>query len=82
MKVNNTSIKQLSTNEAIRTLGVHICPQLQWDDQFTVMKEKMIESIAKLNNTEIKPYLMHLYFNAYLLKKVFFGYGVIKLTHQ
>ena len=46
------------------------------------MKEKIIESIAKLNNTEIKPYLMHLYFNAYLLKKVFFGCGVMKITNN
>ena len=43
------------------------------------MKDKMIESIANLNNTEIKPYLMCLYFNASLLKKVFFGCGLINL---
>jgi len=59
-----------------------MCPQVQWKDQFKVMKEKMIESIAKLNNTEIKPYLMHLYFNACSLKKVFFGCGVIKITNN
>ena len=51
-KTNNKIIKQLSTKEAIRTLGVHMYPKLQWNDQFGVMKEKMIESIAKLNNTE------------------------------
>ena len=73
LKINNKTIKQLNTKEAIRTLGVHMCPQVQQKDQFKVMKEKMIESIAKINNTEIKPYLMHLCFNAYLLKKVFSG---------
>ena len=78
MKINNKTIKQLNTKEAIRALGVHMCPQVQLKYQFKVMKEKMIESIAKLNNTEITPCLMHLYFNAYLLKKVFFGCGVIK----
>ena len=36
-----------------------MCPKLHWDREFLVMKEKMKESIAKLNNTEIKPYLMH-----------------------
>ena len=71
LKINDKTIKQLNAKEAIRTLGVQMCPQVQWKDQFKVMKEKMIESIAKLNNTEINPYLVHLYFNAYLLKKVF-----------
>ena len=28
LKVNNTSIIQLKVKEAIRTLGVHICPKL------------------------------------------------------
>ena len=42
----------------------------------------MIESIAKLNDTEIKPYLMHLCFNACLLKKIFFGCVVIKLKDR
>ena len=42
----------------------------------------MIESIAKLNYTEIKPYLMHFYFNAYFLKKFFFGGGVIKMLKR
>ena len=70
---------QLKVKEAIRTVGVHTCPQLQWDGQFKVMKDKMIKSIAKLNSIEIKTYLMHLYFNACLLKKVFFGCGAINI---
>ena len=82
LKINKKIIKQLNTKEAIRTLGVHMCPQVQWKDQFKVMKEKMIESIAKLNNTEIKPHIMYLYFNAYLLKKVFFGCEVMKITNN
>ena len=82
LKVNKKIIKQLSTKDAIRTLGVYMCPQVQWKDQFKAMKDKMIELIAKLNNTEIKPHLMHPYFNAYLLKKVFFGCGVMKISKQ
>ena len=51
MKVNKKIIKQLSTKEATRTLDVQICPQFQWNDQFKAMKDKMIQSIAKLSNT-------------------------------
>ena len=39
----------------------------------------MIELIEKLNITDGKPHLIYFYFNAYLLKKVFFGCRVIKL---
>ena len=42
----------------------------------------MIESIARLNRTDIKTYLMCLYFNAYFLKKVFFGCRVMKISKQ
>ena len=82
LKVRNKSTTQLLAKEAVRTLGVHACPQLQWEEEFKVMKEKMIKSIAKLKNTEIKPYLMCLYFNMCLLKKFFFGSGVIKLLKR
>ena len=63
LKVNNISTMQLKVKEAIITLRVHMFPPFQWDCQFKVIKDKMIESIAKLNDTEIIPYLMHLYFN-------------------
>ena len=36
----------------------------------------------KLNYTGINPYLMHMHFNAYLMKKVFFGCGIIELKDQ
>ena len=51
LKVISISIKKLNAKEVLGTLGVHVCPQLQWDEQHKVMKETMIESIAKLNNT-------------------------------
>ena len=82
LKVSNISIKQLKAKEAVRILEVHVCPQLQWDEQYKVMKEKIIESIAKINNTEIKICLPGLHFNACLIKKVFFGRGVINLADR
>ena len=40
----------------------------------------MIEAIEKLKGTELYLYLSYLYFNAYLLKSIFFGCSIIKLT--
>ena len=42
----------------------------------------MIESIEKLNSKEIKPYLMHLHFNAYLLKDSFQMWVITLKDHQ
>ena len=73
----------LLAKEAVRTVGVHVCPQSQWDSQFKDMKDETIEPIAKLNTIDIKHYLICLYFKTRLLKKVFFVCGVIKLIdHQ
>ena len=75
-------MNQLKATEEIRTIGMHVCPQLQWDDQLKVMKERMIDSIAKFNNTEIKLHLINVHFNACFLKKMFFGCGVINLKDR
>ena len=53
-----------------------MCPKSHWDDQFQAMKAKIIK------HTEIKPYLMCMDFNAYLMKKMFFGFGIIELKDQ
>ena len=50
-----------------------MCPKLHWDVKFQVMNAKMIDSIGKLKNTEIKPYSMCMHFSSYLIKKVFSG---------
>ena len=44
------------------------------------MIEKMKEAIYKLNNTEMIASTAHIYYNVYLIKKVYFGYGVISIT--
>ena len=43
------------------------------------MYEKLKDSIIKLKNTTIIAPLIHIYFNTYLLKAVYFGYGIIEL---
>ena len=57
-------------------------PSLVWDKQFEIMKEKMVEAIFKLKNTEIVVPTAHLYYNMYLIKKVYFGCSIIHLSEQ
>ena len=82
LKVRNISMNQSQVKEALRTVGAHTCPQLQWDEQHKVMKEKMIESIEKLNTIEIKQHLACLHFNTHLLKKAFSWCGVTNLKDR
>ena len=42
--------------------------------------EKINSAIHKLKQTVMKPGVMYLYFNVYLLKSVFFGYQIVKLS--
>jgi len=63
--------------EVTRMLGIHIIPSNTWIKQISIMKEKMSLAIGKLNNTALQTNLTYLYFNAYLLKSIFFGTGII-----
>ena len=44
------------------------------------MVEKMKEAIYKLRNIEIATSTAHLYYNAYLIKKIYFGSRVLTLS--
>ena len=46
------------------------------------MIEKMKEAIYKLRNIEIAALVASLYYNAYLIKKVYFGSGVLSLSEK
>ena len=46
------------------------------------MMEKMREAVYKLRNIEIVPATAHLFYNAYLIKKVYFGSGVLTISEQ
>jgi len=57
-------------------------PSMKSNEQFDSMRERMYEAMAKLNSIVMKPQLVYLNFNAYLIKKVFFGYRIIKLQKE
>ena len=65
-----------------RTLGVYINPSLCWKSQFEMMKRKLQISITKLVNTDINPYQAALYYNAYMIKSVYFGCGIVDLSEK
>ena len=44
--------------------------------------KKIGESIAKLNNTCVKPHFMCVHFNACLIKNVVFGCGILELREK
>ena len=61
---------------------MYIALKLEWGTQFEVMKEKMCNAIAKLNSTTLYTTSTYLFFNAYLLKSVFFRTGIMHLTSK
>ena len=46
------------------------------------MKEKMLEAMYKLKNATMVVSTASMYYNMYLIKKVYFGCGVISITSQ
>ena len=48
--------------------------------QFIVMIEKMKSTVLKLKQTIINSHLIYLAFNAYMMKSVYFGYGIVELS--
>jgi len=82
LEVNNEKVKEISCTKSKRILGVYMSPSLIWNRQFEIMKEKMLKAICKLKNTMIVVSTTSIYYNMYLIKKVYFGYGVLSITHQ
>ena len=82
LEVNRKKITKLNSGDAIRTLGIYMYPSLKWDKQFYIIVKKALEAISKLTNTTIQSHLVFLYFNIYLIKSMYFGYGIISLTDE
>ena len=82
MKVKDWEITFIESNQATRELGVYITPYLKWITQYKKIKEKMVIAIMKVNNMEILPHRMHLYFNSYLIKCKFFRCRIVKLNKK
>ena len=71
IKLKNEVIKQSQVNVSVKTLGVHINPRLNWNDEFECVKHKVTATIKKLMRTEMKTYQAHMYYNVYMLTNVF-----------
>ena len=49
--IGDKTITQVSIQNSIQALGVQITLSLEWKDQFSIMRKKMIKSIKKLMRT-------------------------------
>jgi len=79
IELNTHEINSVKCEESQKTLGVYMTPSMSWSTQFIQMVEKMKEAIHKLANTEILAATAHIFYNAYLIKKVYFGCGIMTL---
>ena len=71
LTVHGSKVRQLIPNESVRTLGIMMIPSLTWNQKFEMMRKKMHESVQKLMNTNLKTWLVHIYFHMYMIKSVF-----------
>ena len=82
LDMKSQQLEQNDVNDSIRSLGVHIGPSLEWDAQFKVMKEKLLESVAKIKLMETYPSTAYVFFNMYLRRKVCFGCGITSINEK
>ena len=80
LKIDTIEIKQLPVEEGVRSLGIWINPENQQNSQFKIMVDRMKTVIAKLEQTQMLIQLEYIYYNAYIIKAVYFGYRIIQLT--
>ena len=64
-------IKQIKVHESIKTLGVCVNPQLNWNVHFGYVKNKMQDVVRKLMRTEIRVHQACMCFNVCMLTNVF-----------
>ena len=80
--VHREKISSVEPSISTRTLGVYINPLLCWKGQFEVMRKKLYILIIKLMNTDINLYQAVVYYNIYMIKSVYFGYGIVELNNK
>ena len=82
LEVHNKVIEIVDISKSTRTLDVHITFSLNQKDQFEVMRKKLYISIIKLMTTDINLYQAVVYYNAYMIKSMYFGCGIIELSDR
>jgi len=75
-------LKQINCKKQEKTLGVMMGPALIWDAQFVHMVNKMKDAIGALKNTTIAVSTASMYYNMYLIKKVYYGGGIFALNDR
>ena len=78
--MQDAELKQIDCKKQERTLGAMISPALIWDAQFVKMVNKMKDAIGSLKNTTMAVSTASMYYNMCLIKKVYYGCGILKLN--
>ena len=76
------SLKQISVEQSIRSLELYMSLSLSLKDHFTIIREKIIKGITKLMRTAMMLYQIHVYFNMYILRSVFFRCAIVELIEK
>jgi len=79
LKVNEQLLEKININESVKLLGVHMTPTLKWEKQFKIITEKMQEALYKLKSIPLSIANTYMYYNMYLMRKVYFRCGIITI---
>ena len=82
IRMQGIDLKQINCKQQEKTLGVMMGPALIWDAQFVQMVNKMKDAIDALKNTTIAISTASMYYNMYLIKKVYYGGGIFSLNKR
>ena len=73
-------VKQLKSNDSVKTLGVFINPSLNWNNEHEHVKNKLIKPIKKIMIKEIIIFQVHVIFNMCILINLFFGRRMVNFS--
>jgi len=82
IRMQEIELKHIDCKKQELTLGVMMSPALIWDAQFVQMVNKMKDAIGSLKNTNIAVLTASMYYNMYLIKKVYYGGGIFTLNDR
>jgi len=80
--INDAKLQQIHCKNQEKTLGVVMGPALIWDNQFVCMVNKMRDAIGALKQTTLAVSTASMYYNMYLIKKVYYGSGIYVINKR
>ena len=72
----------IDITELTRTLRVYLSPSLAQKIQFEIIRGKISRLVIKIMITNINPFQAMIYFNAYIIKSMYFGCRIAQLNKK